>query len=239
MPSDGTLTPKNDPINAIANYFKGWEIFEFRMEREQRLVEYREEMKRQARDGRTRLEARKEAQRKFGYTGLKEEREQYAEHLKASKSGLKKEGVNERSRRHYQKHKNLPFERALETLPPTASPAAEMEWIKSHPAMSRKDRSRNTSDRVLVTPEDIHSAPNGPCPSRAAAQQLQHWANRPEQFFKDVLSETKKAKARDEEEEAKERATKTNTEINQMLSALFGNESESVHAEQGLESMQE
>ena len=87
--------------------------------------------------------------------------------------------------------------------------------------MSRKDRSRNTTDRVLITPDDIHNAPNGPCPSRAAAQQLQHWANRPEQFFKDVLSETKKAKARNEEEEAKERTAKTNTEINQMLSALF------------------
>ena len=216
------MKPTTDPANKIANYFKGSEIFEFRLEHEQKLMDYREEIKAQVAAGKNPLQAKKAAQTKFGNTSLKEEREKYAERLKAPQDELKREATNERARRAHTKQRNLPFEKVLADLPPTASPASEMDWIKSHPAMSRKDRSRNTTDKVLVTPEDISASPNGPCPSRTAAQQLQHWVNRPEQFYKDVLSETKKAKARDDEAEAKERTSKTNKEINSMLDTLFG-----------------
>lgn len=223
MPSDGLLKPAGEPANKIANYFKGWQIFEFRLEHEQKLMDYLEEMKRLVKEeGLNRLQAKKAAQKKFGYTSLKEEREMYAKWLRKDREDVKKASVNERARRAHTKQRNLPFEKALAALPSSATPADEMNWIKSHPAMSRKDRSRNNNDKVLVTPEDISNAPNGPCPSRAAAQQLQHWVNRPEQFYKDVLSETKKAKARDDEAEAKERTAKSNLEINDMLDTLFG-----------------
>lgn len=222
MATDGLLKPTTDPHNKIANYFKGWEIFEFRLEHEHKLAEYREELKRLCKDeGMNKLQAKKAAQKKFGYTSLKEEREKYVEWLKSPQDERKREATNERARRAHTKQRNLPFEKALSDLPPSANASDEMNWIKSHPAMSRKDRSRNATDRVLVTPDDIASSPNGPCPSRAAAQQLQHWVNRPEQFYKDVLSETKKAKARNDEAEEKERTSKTNKEINSMLDMLF------------------
>lgn len=215
------LKPLDDPINATCNFFKVTEIFQFRLEREQRLVAFRQEVERLVKETKyRRLEAVKVAQNKFGYTSAKEEREMYRKHLLDSDKTISKERTAERDKRGRVKKRDEPFEEALATLPAVSSAAETMEWIKSHPAMSRKDRSAKGNERILIGPKDILESPNGPCPSRTAAQQLQHWANRPEQFFKDVLSETKKAKKNDEEEAARERSAKSNKEIRELLNSL-------------------
>lgn len=79
--------------------------------------------------------------------------------------------------------KQLATERKLKAamgeLPQTAPAARELAWIRSHPAMSRHAR---TDDAVVITADDVRDAP-----SRSAANQLQHWANRPNDFFKQLM----------------------------------------------------
>jgi len=154
-------------------------------------------------------------------TNLKEEREALAQWLTQIQDNANQEAASERSRRFREKKRNQPFEDAIADLPATASPSVEMDWVKSHPAMTRKDRQKNATDKILITPSDILDAPNGKCPSRSAAQMLQHYANKPDAFFKELLSETKKAKSQEDEVEAEKRAIKTNSEISEMLAALF------------------
>ena len=217
----GLLKPLTDPTNAICNFFKVTEVFQFRLEREQRLVAFRREVDRLVKETKyRRLEAVKVTQNKFGYTSAIEEREMYRKHLLDSDKTISKERIAEKDKRGRVKKRDEPFESALSSLPSVSSPSATMEWIKSHPAMSRKERSLKGDERILIGSKDILESPNGPCPSRTAAQQLQHWANRPDQFFKDVLSETKKAKQNDEEIASRERADKSNKEIRVMLASL-------------------
>jgi len=159
-------------------------------------------------------------------TTLAEERAALAEWLTQLQENAAAAGVAERQRRSREKKRNAPFETAISDLPPTASPSVEMDWVKSHPAMTRKDRQKNTDDKILITPDDILNAPNGKCPSRSAAQMLQHYANKPDAFFKELLSETKKAKSQEDEVEAEKRAIKTNSEIADMLDALFSEETD-------------
>jgi len=207
---------------AIAEFFNTNECFEFRMLREMRLVEFRKKIKSLRKSNKvTELAAKKEAQREFGMTTLAEERAALAEWLTQLQENAAAAGVAERQRRSREKKRNAPFETAISDLPPTASPSVEMDWVKSHPAMTRKDRQKNTEDKILITPDDILNAPNGKCPSRSAAQMLQHYANKPDAFFKELLSETKKAKSQEDEVEAEKRAIKTNSEIADMLDALF------------------
>jgi len=217
-----TITAK-----AISEFFKASECFEFRLLREMRLVEYRKKIKSLSKGGKiTGLAAKKEAQRLFGFMGLDKERASLAAWLSEVQRVPNAEAIAERSRRTRAKQRNAPFESAVADLPATASPSVEMDWVKSHPAMTRKDRQKNSTDKILITPDDIIKAPNGKCPSRSAAQLLQHYANKPDAFFKELLSETKKAKGQEDEAEAEKRTLKTNSEISEMLDALFPVESE-------------
>lgn len=86
------------------------------------------------------------------------------------------------------------FESALLSLPANAPKARELEWIEAHPAMMRQSRMKATGKTgpVLITAADILDAPHGVCPSRAAAVQLQHWANNSTKFFEQIMSEAKK-----------------------------------------------
>lgn len=86
------------------------------------------------------------------------------------------------------------FERALSQLPSNAKKWQELEWIEAHPAMMRESRMRaiGKDGPVVITAEDILNAPHGVCPSRAAAVQLQHWANNSVKFFEQIMSEAKK-----------------------------------------------
>lgn len=90
------------------------------------------------------------------------------------------------------------YEDALMTLQPNAPKAKELEWIEAHPAMMRQSRlqagsvSGKSSGVVLLMAKDILNAPHGPCPSRSAANQLQHWVNHSQKFFEQIMSEAKK-----------------------------------------------
>ena len=207
---------------AFADSFKASECFEYRLLREMRLLENRKKIKQLSKGGKmTGLAAKKEAQRLFGFMGLEKERAALASWLSDMIRIPNAEASAERARRSRANKRNAPFESAVANLPATASPSVEMDWVKSHPAMTRKDRQKNTADKILITPDDILKAPNGKCPSRSAAQLLQHYANKPDAFFKELLSETKKAKSQEDEAEAEKRTLKTNSEIAEMLDVLF------------------
>lgn len=96
------------------------------------------------------------------------------------------------------------YYRAVRTLPTTASPALELEWVRSHPAMSRMARDPNQK-RVVLRAQDVLYPPHGPAPSQAAVSMLQHWVNYPMEFFKQVLSEQKKRGQETEEAKAAEK----------------------------------
>lgn len=217
-----TEKPASVTATTVAEYFNTHECFEFRLLREMRLVDFRKRIKAIKKSSKvTDLAAKKEAQKEFGITTLEQERKYLADWLTEMQANAAAASASERQRRHRQKMRNQPFESAIADLPPTASPSVEMDWVKSHPAMTRKDRQKDTGDKILITPDDILKAPNGKCPSRSAAQMLQHYANKPDAFFKELLSETKKAKSQEDEVEAEKRAIKTNSEISEMLAALF------------------
>jgi hypothetical protein len=60
--------------------------------------------------------------------------------------------------------------------------------------MSVMDRStlKGKPRRVLVKERDILHPPHGPAPSQAAVHMLQHWCNRPEDFFAKMIQEQRK-----------------------------------------------
>jgi hypothetical protein len=81
-------------------------------------------------------------------------------------------------------------------LPPVASPALELEWVRGHPAMMRRDLQVQIGNKVLpvlITPEDILAAPHGLPPSRSAVYRLVNWANRPDKWNEQLLGVDKKA----------------------------------------------
>lgn len=82
--------------------------------------------------------------------------------------------------------KSATYDEVFNSLPAVANPAIEMEWVGSHPAMSRKTRGKE-KDGVVVTAPDIRTAP-----SKRAANMLVIWSVKPAEFYKQVLSEHKK-----------------------------------------------
>lgn len=80
------------------------------------------------------------------------------------------------------------------SLPDSATPASELDWIRNHPAMGRLDRvkDRTKDTRVILDVSDIHPV-HGDAPSKAAVSMLQHWCNNPSEFYKNLLTEQKKA----------------------------------------------
>ncbi len=106
----------------------------------------------------------------------------------------KKAILRERRREEYAKAN---YDKAIASLPDRASAAAEIDWIRNHEAMTRLDRieDRTKATRIIITADDITKAQHGPAPSRAAVNELQHWCNRPEDFYKMILTEKKKQSA--------------------------------------------
>lgn len=86
------------------------------------------------------------------------------------------------------------FQNVLKQLPDSATAAKELDWIKNHPKMVEHDRSGDPNHRVVLSCKDIKDAP-----SKHAAQALQHWVNRPNEFFKNMLTEDKKRLGEDNE----------------------------------------
>jgi len=107
------------------------------------------------------------------------------------------------------------YERALERLPNRASPLKEMEFVRTHPAMSRKDRGE---ERVVLQAADIKKAP-----SVFAAQQLQHWCNKPEEFHKQMIGlQRKKVEAGEGDEAVGDDGPAEISRIDEMLQLLDG-----------------
>lgn len=80
------------------------------------------------------------------------------------------------------------FEEAVLLLPENAPPNDEWDYIRSHPAMSRKARLGESSEIVLRV-EDITGSHTPP--SRACVHMLQHWVNCPAEFFKKDMDHAK------------------------------------------------
>lgn len=95
---------------------------------------------------------------------------------------------------------NSDFEEHLARLPKEYAGIlpTDLQWIYSHPAMSRKLRSPEDK-KILLTSDDIASAPNP-----GVVQMLQHYVNRPDEFYKQVLDRMKKESGvvKDEESDA-------------------------------------
>jgi hypothetical protein len=84
------------------------------------------------------------------------------------------------------------FDNALKLLPVRADPQAENEWILAHPAIARKSRLTDNTKPIVINGHDLLNADHGRCPSRAAANKLQYWANKPEKVFEALTSPVKK-----------------------------------------------
>lgn len=130
--------------------------------------------------------------REMGFTTCREElarKEQYEHQAQLSRMQSQIKAEREAIR---EERKIENFEEAVRSLPVDAPDAAEIAWIRSHPAMSRKARAKSNVEPVEITAEDVLTAPHGPAPSQAAVYALQHWANHPLEFYKQLLGEQKK-----------------------------------------------
>lgn len=72
------------------------------------------------------------------------------------------------------------------TKPDHSSPSIEQKWLRTHPAMRRN----STAATIHITTEDIEDAP-----SKWAINQLSHWCNLRNEFFKQAYAEDRKAMA--------------------------------------------
>lgn len=108
------------------------------------------------------------------------------------------------------------FHNALMALPESSTPAKELSWIKNHPKMIECDRSADPNHRVVLTCKDIKGAP-----SKHAAQALQHWVNRPNEFFKNMLTEDQKRRSEPDVEAQDDLPPEIRT-IDEMLLTLEG-----------------
>ena len=122
----------------------------------------------------------------MGYEGPEKEREIHEAYLAAEAKKLKPTAQVKREEKE-EKRKISDFEEAVAGLPDKAPVQDEMDWIRQHPAMSRKSRMTDKTKDILVEAEDL-----GGCPSKSAAYMLQHWCNAPHEFYKQLLSEHKK-----------------------------------------------
>lgn len=85
-----------------------------------------------------------------------------------------------------EKQKQLRYKEVYAGLPDSCSYTEEMEWIRAHPKMG-EFRGAEGEKQIRINALDILEAP-----SKSAANSLKHWVNRPDEFFKQVLSEQKK-----------------------------------------------
>lgn len=107
------------------------------------------------------------------------------------------------------------FDKAFASLPDTANPKVEWDWIASHPALMRHDRPLRSSTRrgpkpkddgaskpIRITVKDILDSPNGPAPSKRAVTQLHVAMKDPTAFWKELRSAHKKQQEEGSDERA-------------------------------------
>jgi hypothetical protein len=121
-----------------------------------------------------------EAMRRMGYEGPEKERQHEREWIQG-----------------------MDYERAMCYLPKSATPEVENNWVKSHPAMTRKNlasRDDGTIDadgRVKISACDLFFAPHGRCPSMGAAVKLVTWANNSKALDTNLAAGVKKSEQSD------------------------------------------
>lgn len=136
------------------------------------------------------------AMRRLGYLDADNERALYAEwqaSLKAKEQAVVEQQVEQKLDA---ARLDMSFEQALDSLPATADPRAEFEWIKGHVAMCRKSRMADDAP-VVITADDVLCASHGAAPSRAAAIALQNFASAPNEFVKQMASFVKRTESSD------------------------------------------
>lgn len=111
----------------------------------------------------------------------------------------KREQAREWSRRSRAKAAERKLMATLVDIPQSSTAARELAWIRAHPAMSRGARQGST---VILTAEDVLSPPHGKAPSQSAVNQLQHWVNKPDEFFKQLMQVERKQISESSESEA-------------------------------------
>lgn len=170
------------------------ELFVERMKREGREAEWHEKVKsKQTETGKGFSAASWVVMREMGYTLPEVERALHAEYEKNLHLTSAQKEMKENLQEIREEIRVQTFEEAMAKLPANASVQVELKWIAAHPAMTRLDRANDKTKSILIDWNDILHAPHGAAPSRAAANMLQHWVNRPGEFHKQMLSEQKKA----------------------------------------------
>lgn len=163
-------------------------MFVERMKREGRGAEWHSGVKRiMAEQGKTAHQAECILMKEMGYEGPAKERElwqTFVESLHKSSERITAERVEAEQA---PIRRMQTFEAAMLQLPPTASAQEELDWVRAHPAMNRFYHRTDKTKDVILTADDIVSAP-----SKSAAQALQHWVNHPSEFWKQLLGEQKK-----------------------------------------------
>lgn len=137
-----------------------------------------------------------EAMRAMGYKSPHEERKYIIEKVLNQLNAHAKQKRNAEKQEIIDDQKRLDYDMAYRALPNTGEPSAENDWVSSHPALTRKiDNNLAAQDVVVITMEDITDSPNGPAPSKKAVNTLKWAANRPQEFFKAMISKQKKVKS--------------------------------------------
>ena len=88
----------------------------------------------------------------------------------------------------------MTIDEAINSLPETASPAVEIDWIRAHPAMRRK---AETNNEVTLVVDDVIAITRGArqhpaAPSKSAVNSLHYYANHPAELHRMLMSEMKK-----------------------------------------------
>lgn len=156
-------------------------------------------------DGKDRDTARKLAMEEMGYEGPKVERAlavQWEEILDTA-APTDPYGVEE----------------ACAELPKNANPAAELDWVRIHPAIRRCAMEPDKTKQVVITDADVLHSQAGPAPSVGAVNMLIHAVNAPAKFFDSLLAEQRK-RVDNEEGNKATRADLGIAEIRNYLSQL-------------------
>lgn len=162
-------------------------LFDNRMRREGLFDEFTKECKRvRIEEGLTFMPAKRVAMDKFGFVSKDEELRLLALHKRQVALGRVHVEDIEHEEEVAETTEGDLYEKYFRRLPDTAETKVEIDWVRSHEAMTRKARDPDL-DSVTLTAKDIEKAP-----SKSAVIMLQNWANNPNEFFKRLLDEHKK-----------------------------------------------
>lgn len=173
-----------------------FQLFLARIRREGRWREWADTLERLMKEtGKPYGYVRPRAMRELGYLGADQERNLALLYEQEGYVSPITEVISEEQKIRQAEKRVTDYEEAIATLPDHCPASMVMDWVAAHPAMSRLARNPDKTKVVLISADDILRAPHGKAPSKEAARTLQHWANCPHEFYKQRLSEQKKAKS--------------------------------------------